>query len=178
MRLDDFNDMFIDYVCNTKEAEEVLQGKIPEMVESVENEELKELFKEYSENITLNIKNLQTILSQRADDICIKKPDCKGMQGLVRELHEFSSKKIKSSIKDAAVLAAFLRISYYVIASFLSLKSFAKFLEYSAVVDLIDESEKREISLQKKLNTLAEGKFYKRGLNEKAEIESQKNEKK
>lgn len=167
MKNQDLFDLFKDELCDMYSAEKQIIKTLPKLIKLADSEDLKEALtmhlKETEEQVD-RIEQIFTILNLENKEIM-----CEGMQGILREGDEIVKDKIRSPLLDAAIISACQKVEHYEIASYGTLRSFAEHLSLdSEVADLIQESLDEEGAADKKLTKLAEGTFFKTGVNKDA----------
>lgn len=91
------------------------------------------------------------------------------MVGLLEEAEELVENKTKSPALDAAIISAAQKVEHYEIASYGTLRSFAKNLSLdSEIADLLQETLNEEGNADKTLTKIAEGSFFSSGVNKVA----------
>lgn len=93
---------------------------------------------------------------------------CKAMEGLIEEGEEVASEEGNPDAKDVALIAAAQKIEHYEIASYGSLRTFAKMLGYDRVAGILQEILDEEYDADQLLDNLAMGVHNKTGLNREA----------
>jgi len=93
---------------------------------------------------------------------------CEGMKGLLEECDKVVNNSLSGVVKDAALIGALQKCEHYQIATYGTLKTFAKHLELDAARNTLEEILKEEWNADKNLTTLAEGGWFKDGINIKA----------
>lgn len=94
---------------------------------------------------------------------------CEAMRGLIKEADDLTQNKSKSATLDAAIISAAQKVEHYEIASYGTLRSFAKHLDLkSEITDLLQETLDEEGSADKKLTKIADGSFLSSGVNKEA----------
>ena len=87
---------------------------------------------------------------------------------LLKRGQKFAKARLSGSIKDAAIINAAQHVEHYEIASYGSLKAFAKHLKMTDVFNLLDDNSKVEGNANKMLTSIAEGNLFQKGVNNKA----------
>lgn len=162
-----FYKLFLDELEDMYSSEHQIVKALPKLIKLASFPELKEALTKHlkeTENQVRRIEKIFSILGVKA-----KEKTCEAMEGLVREADELTQQKDKSSVLDAAIISACQKVEHYEIASYGTLRSFAKQLDLdSEVVDLIQDSLDEEGAADKKLTKIAEGSFFSSGVNQEA----------
>lgn len=159
--------LFLDELKDMYSSERQIVESLPGIIDLTTLPDLKEA-------LTKNLKETKNQVN-RIEKIFIalrEEPEektCRAMQGLIQEARDIIKNKQRSSVLDAAIIFATQKIEHYEIATYGTLKSFAKTLELSNdVVKLIQETLDEEIVADKKLSKIAEGSFFTTGVNKEA----------
>lgn len=163
------------YKAFTDELEDMLSCEnqiieaLPTMIKMASSEELIEALSshlEETENQVARLENIFSLLSMPANE-----KTCKGMEGILKEGKEMLKGKDKDLTLDAIIISAAQKVEHYEIASYGTLRSFAKHLDLensSDIIDLLQESLDEEGAADKKLTKIADGKFFSEGINVQA----------
>ena len=88
---------------------------------------------------------------------------CKGMEGLIEEGQEMLKEDADPDVKDAALIAAAQKVEHYEIASYGTVRNYARQLGLKNQVDLLQRTLDEEGETDKRLTSLAES-----GINDQA----------
>jgi ferritin-like metal-binding protein YciE len=160
-------ELFIEELEDMFSSERQIVQTLPQLVQAASLPELKEALSNHlkeTKNQVTRIEKIYAILGvQPVENLC------EGMKGILQEVEELTEGKSKSPTLDAAIISAAQKVEHYEIASYTTLKSFAKHLELdSEVVDLIEDTLKEELAADKKLTKIADGSFFSSGVNKEA----------
>jgi ferritin-like metal-binding protein YciE len=160
-------DLFLEELEDMYSAEKQIIEGLPGMIDHASLEELKEALSAHlteTKNQLVRIEEIFSILGSERKPI-----ECKAMQGLISEAKEMVGSRKPSATLDAAIIAAAQKIEHYEIASYGTLKSFAKHLSLEkSITDLIQENLDEEGGANKKLTKIADGTFFSSGVNKEA----------
>jgi ferritin-like metal-binding protein YciE len=176
MAISTFRELLVFELEDIYIAELQLIANLPKLEKAAVNIKLKEAINSHFHETKNQAKRLENIF--KSLNIKAKAKKCLAMEGLIKELAEFINLENKSSLKDAALIAAAQRIEHYEISAYGSAKSHAKLLGLKSICDLLEESEDEESAADQKLNKIAEGSFFSEGINIKAMQEQRKEERK
>ena len=160
--LENLSDLFVHELLDLYDAEQQMTKALPLLVQAATHEQLKKTFQDHLEETREHSKRLEQIfkgLGQRAES----KP-CKAMAGLVAEARETLDIDADPDVLDAALIVAAQKMEHYEIASYGSVRTFARKLNYSDAARLLESTLKEESRTDEKLNQLAER------VNQKAEV--------
>ncbi|MDB6057000.1 MAG: hypothetical protein JWO95_844 [Verrucomicrobiales bacterium] len=148
--MSNLRETFIEELKDLYDAEKQLMKALPKMAKAAEHEELKAGFEEHLDQTEEHINRLEEVF--KLLDETAKSKKCKAMAGLVEEAQDL----IKEEEGDAALICAAQKVEHYEIASYGSLKSWAKLMGEDEIVDLLDETLEEEKATDEKLNDIAE----------------------
>ncbi len=167
MKNQDLFELFTDELQDMYNAEKQIIKALPKLIKLVDSEDLMDALSAHLEETEGQVKRIEqifTILNLDAKEI-----KCEGMEGILKEGDEIVKNKSKSPLLDAAIISAAQKVEHYEMASYGTLRSFAKHLGLdSEVADLIQESLDEEGAADKKLTKLADGGIFTSGLNKEA----------
>jgi ferritin-like metal-binding protein YciE len=173
MKNEGFKELFVEQLEDTLSSEQQIIILLPKLIKLSSLPELKEALTKNlreTENQLNRVRKIFSTLNVRPSE-----KTCEAMEGIIKEAEQLTSNKSKSPTLDAAIIAAVQKVEHYEIASYGSLCSFAKQLNFdSEVTDLLYESLDEETAANKKLTKIADGSFFSSGVNkEAAEQESE-----
>lgn len=167
MKNNGLHDLLVYELKDIYSAERQIINYLPKLIALASLPELKEMLSKHLNETEDHMKRLDrifSILSLQPSDVV-----CQAMRGLIQETNELVEGAVQSAILDASIICAIQKIEHYGIASYGTLRSFAKQLELdSEIIDLLQESLDEEGEANKKLTKIAEGSFFSSGVNEGA----------
>jgi ferritin-like metal-binding protein YciE len=159
--------LFMEELEDMYSSENQIIESLPKLIKLASLPDLKEALSSHLQETENQARRLEEIFS-----LLNKTPQektCEAMEGLLKEAEELTKNKKNSSVLDAAIISAAQKVEHYEIASYGTLRSFAKTLDLnSEVIDLIKEILDEEVSADKKLTKIADGSLFTTGVNEKA----------
>ena len=141
---------FLEELADIYDAEKQLTKALPKMAKAAEHEDLRRGFETHLEETEAQIERLEQVFELFEEEPKGKK--CKAMQGLVKEGEDL----IKDEAGDAALICAAQKVEHYEIASYGSLRSWARLLAEDEAADLLEETLDEEEATDEKLTELAE----------------------
>jgi len=141
---------FLDGLADMYDAEKQLIKALPKMLQAAENESLRAGFETHLSETESHISRLEEVF-----EIFGEKPkgkNCKAMKGLIEEGEEL----FDDHCRDAAIIVAAQKVEHYEIASYGSLKSWAKLLGKREAAGLLDQTLREEKATDLKLTQVAE----------------------
>ena len=159
--------LFVEELEDMYSSETQIVESLPKLVKLAASHDLKEALSSHLKETENQVVRLEKIFSLL--QIPFKSKTCKAMEGLLKEADDVVKNKSKSPLLDAAIIAAAQKVEHYEIASYGTLRSFAKHLEFDdRVSDLLEETLDEEAAADKKLTKIADGSIFKSGINEEA----------
>lgn len=162
----DFYSLFIEDLKNIYDAEKQNVKALSEMIKAAHSPHLKELFQKHLKETKEQIKRLETIGKEIGENLKGAKNET--VKNLLKEKQKIMKADFAPLVKDAALINAAQHVEHYEIASYGTLKAFAKHLRLSGVYNLLDDSAKEEGNMNKALTSIAEGNVFQKGVNDKA----------
>lgn len=166
MSKNNFIELFVYELNGILNAEHQILDALPNVIEAASSEELKMTLQNHYEETQHQTERLQKIFSLLNKES--SRQACKAMRGLIEESDEIINRYSRSSIRDAALIAACQRIEHYEIAVYGTLKTFAKQLDFDEIADLLEETLAEEGGANEKLTDIAEGGFFTTRVNQTA----------
>ena len=156
MKKSGLSDLFIDELADMLSSENQIIEALPKLIELASSPDLKKALSSHlkeTENQVTRIEEIFSILKLDPEE-----KTCEAMEGLIEEADEIVEDKSKSPTLDAAIISAAQKVEHYEIASYGTLRSFAKHLGLDKrVMDLLQETLDEEGAADKKLTKIAEG---------------------
>ncbi len=166
MRLNTFENMFIDQLQDLYSAEKQLTAALPKLAQAASTPELKMAFENHLQETKGHMQTVEQILRSINEKAGGHK--CKGMEGLIEEGKEVIEKRGDSKVKDAALIAAAQKCEHYEIAGYGTARTFAHQLGYTKVVDTLQRILDQEATANELLTKLATGQGSAVAINEQA----------
>jgi ferritin-like metal-binding protein YciE len=153
MSLKNLDDLFMDVLKDTLDAERQITKALPKMAKAVESEELRAAFEQHLSVTKAQIERLVTIFGNM--DKAARGKHCPGMEGLLKEGSELIEKEEPGPALDAALICAAQKVEHYEIAAYGSLVTYAKMLGMDEAVDLLSETLAEEKETDEALTEVA-----------------------
>lgn len=147
-------DLFQDELRDIYDAEKQITKALPKLIKSVANEDLRAALESHLVETRGQIERLEEVFDLL--DLPAEGKRCAGMVGILKEGAELLQKEGEDAVLDAAYIAAAQRVEHYEIAVYGTLMAWAKVLNLSHVLPLLEENEKEEKAADAKLSELAE----------------------
>jgi ferritin-like metal-binding protein YciE len=163
----DLKYLLIDELHDILSSEDQIVEALPEMVKASNSPDLKKAFESHLKETKGQIQRLEKIF--KLLKVAKKEKLCKATKGLIQECKEvLKDFKTKSPLRDAALISKAQRIEHYEISAYGTVRTFAKELDLNEVADLLQDTLNEEENADKKLTKIAEGGFFKSGINQQA----------
>ena len=172
MKNQDLHQLFIDELEDMYSSEHQIVHSLPKLIKAASLPDLKEAITNHLKETQNQVKRIERIFSILS--ITPKEKTCEAMEGLLKEADELVENKAKSPTLDAAIISAAQKVEHYEIASYGTLRSFAKHLDLdSEISELLQETLNEEGNADKKLTKLADGSFFSSGINKNQQRQKQ-----
>jgi len=161
-----FYNMFIKNLQDMYSAEEQYIEAMPRFLGAISTDELREKLKAHFSETKKQKERLSEIFKEL--DESPAGTFCEGMKGLIVECDKAIDEDLPEIVKDAALIAALQKCEHYQVATYGSLKTFAKHLDLPKIQKTLDEILQEEGAADRNLTTIAEGGWFTSGINVKA----------
>lgn len=155
MQNSEFHQFFVEELRDIYGAELSLVKALPKMQDASTSEELAAAFYKHAADTKLHIENLERIFDLLDEESDSKK--CKAMEGLIEEAEAIISDTEKNSYtRDAALILAAQKVEHYEIATYGTLKTFARNMGHGEVASLLERTLSNERMTDETLTEIAE----------------------
>src|SRR2546423_6395775 len=154
MKLDTLQRLYISELRDLYNAENQLLKALPKMAKGASSDELKEAFETHLEQTETHVERLEEIFKEL--DESAKGKTCKAMKGLVEEGSEILEEEGEESVLDAGIIVAAQKVEHYEIASYGSVRTFARLLGEKKAEELLQATLDEESEANELLTGLAE----------------------
>jgi ferritin-like metal-binding protein YciE len=155
MKLDTLKKLYVNELRHLYNAENQLLKALPKMANAASSEELKNAFEKHLEQTETHVERLEQVFEEL--DEKTKGKTCYGMKGLIKEGSEVLKEAGEDSVLDAAIIVAAQKVEHYEIASYGSVRTFAKLLGQDKAAKLLQTTLDEESQANELLNEMAEG---------------------
>ena len=161
-------ELFVDELADMYSSEKQIVAALPKIIKLVSFPDLKEALTKHLKETENQVRRIEKIFAIL--DMPLREKTCDAMEGLLKEAGVLTENKNKSATLDAAIISAAQKVEHYEIASYGTLRSFAKYLDLeSNIVDLLQDTLDEEGAADsKKLTKIAEGSLFTSGVNKEA----------
>jgi ferritin-like metal-binding protein YciE len=147
------SDWMLEELKDIYDAEHQITEALPKMAQAATDNNLKQAFNQHLETTRKQIERLDKVFDKLG-----KSPErktCKAMQGIISEGNELIKQHEKGDTLDAAMIAAAQKVEHYEIASYGSLRTYAKMLGHNDAAKLFQTTLDEEGNTDEKLTDLA-----------------------
>ena len=135
-------------------AEKALVKAIPKMIKKATSEELIEALENHLEETEGHVQRCEQVFELLGKPAQSKK--CEAMDGLLAEADDIMSESDEGVMRDAGIISAAQKVEHYEIATYGTLKTFAKTLGMNNIADLLEETLNEEKNADETLTSVAE----------------------
>ena len=146
--------LFEDELKDIYWAEKALTKAIPKMIKNATSEELIEALENHLEETREHVSRAEQVFQLLGKKATAKK--CEAMEGLMKEAEEIMESCEEGPMCDAGIISAAQKVEHYEMASYGTLKQFAKTLSLEDVAELLDLTLQEEKLADEKLTEVAE----------------------
>jgi ferritin-like metal-binding protein YciE len=164
--------LFEDELKDIYWAEKALTKALPKMAKNATNEDLVTALENHLEETEGQIEKLEQVFESIGKKAQAKK--CEAMAGLVKEAEEIMKDTDKGAMRDAGIISAGQKVEHYEIASYGTLRQFAKTLGLEDAANLLEEILTEEKAADEKLTEIAEATINMQAAEEEEEEEAPK----
>ena len=157
MKMETLQDLFLDVIKDTYDAEQQITKALPKMVKAANNADLKAGFDEHLSQTENHVKRLEQVFEALGEKPTRK--TCKGMKGLLEEGAELIKEDAEPDVLDAGLIAAAQKVEHYEISAYGTLIAYANSLGQKDVIELFQQTLDEEKDTDQKLTDLAEGEI-------------------
>ncbi len=155
MKNSDFHKFFVDELKDIYWAEKHLHTALPKMKKAATSKDLADAFEKHTKQTEDHITNLEKVFELLGEKAVAKK--CEAMAGLLEEAKSIIEDTEKDTMtRDAGLILAAQKAEHYEIATYGTLRVFAKRMGHNDVYDLLTETLENEKSTDVALTKLAE----------------------
>lgn len=159
MKLSDLHRVYVSQLKDIYSAETQLLEALPKMAQSATSEKLQNAFREHLEETKAHVQRLEQIFEQLEF-----KPGghrCKAMSGLIEEGEEILHEEAEPEARDAALICAAQKVEHYEMATYGTLRAYARVLGEEKAYELLTETLRDERNADSLLTDLAENAINK-----------------
>ncbi len=154
MKLESLKQLYLDELRDAYSAEDQITKALPKMIDAASSSQLSSAFQEHLDQTKRQMERLEKIFAMHSESP--KGKTCKGMEGIIKEGEEFIKSRGDDATRDAALISAAQRVEHYEIAAYGTLRTYARMLNDTEAVTLLQQTLDEESNTDEKLTRLAE----------------------
>lgn len=147
-------DLFEDMLKDIYWAEKALVKALPKMAKKATSDNLVQALESHLEETKGQVDRCEQIFEIMGKPARAKK--CEAMDGLLKEATEIMESTEEGVVRDAGIIAAGQKVEHYEIASYGTMRAFAKILGEDEIMNLLEETLNEEKQADEKLTEVAE----------------------
>ncbi len=168
MKLESFRQLFVLLLSDMYGVELQIIEELPAIIKKCYSDELKEALRTHLAETKNQVKRIEKIFMM-IEETPIRVEWGSSIRHLFADGDKFLKANHASSVLDAAIIVLCQRVEHFEIASYGTLREFAKELDFrSEVKDLLKETLNEEGHADALLNKLAKGGVFTSGINAEA----------
>lgn len=152
--MDTLNELLAEELKDIYSAEKQLLRALPKMAKKASSQELKTALQEHLEVTQRQVERLEDVFESLGKPA--KAKTCKAMQGLIEEATEIMEEDANDAVLDAGIIAAAQKVEHYEIASYGTVRTWARLCGEEEAASLLQETLDEEGEADKRLTQLAE----------------------
>ena len=154
MEMESLQDLLLEELKDIYNAEGQLLKAMPRMAKKAKNQQLKAAFETHMKETEGQIDRLEQVFEALGEKPKAKK--CLAMEGLIKEAKEMMGEDMDDDVMDAALISAAQKVEHYEIASYGTVRTYAKLLGNKDAARLLQQTLDEEGKTDKLLTKLAE----------------------
>ena len=154
MKIESLNELLAEELKDIYSAEKQLLRALPKMAKKATSPELRTALQEHLEVTQRQIERLEEVFESLGKPA--KAKTCKAMQGLIEEATEIMGEDADDAVLDAGIIAAAQKVEHYEIASYGTVRTWARLCGEEEAANLLQETLDEEGKADKRLTELAE----------------------
>lgn len=154
MKIDSLDILLEEELKDIYSAEKQLLKALPKMAKKASSDELRAALEEHLTVTEGQVTRLEQVF--RALGKTAKAKTCKAMQGLIEEATELMEEDADDAVLDAGIIAAAQKVEHYEIASYGTVRTWARLCGKKDAAGLLEETLNEETEADQKLTDLAE----------------------
>src|SRR5215207_4243125 len=154
MQMNHLQELLIEDLKDLYNAEQQLTKALPKMARKASSPDLKAAFQTHLKETEGQIRRLEQVFE--AFGAKAKGKTCHAMKGLIEEGNELMSEDAEPDVLDAGLIGAAQKVEHYEIASYGTVRTYAKLLGNEQAARLLQQTLDEEGMTDKKLTALAE----------------------
>jgi ferritin-like metal-binding protein YciE len=152
--MESLDELLAEELKDIYSAEKQLLRALPKMAKKASAPELKTALTEHAEMTQRQVERLEQVFGALGKPP--KAKTCKAMQGLIEEANEIMGEDASDEVLDAGIIAAAQKVEHYEIASYGTVRTWARLCGQEEAANLLQETLDEESQADERLTELAE----------------------
>ncbi len=152
--IDSLKELLEEELKDIYSAEKQLLKAMPKMAKTATSPELRAALQEHMEVTRGQVERLEQVFAALGKPA--KAKTCKAMKGLLEEAKEIMEEDAEEEVLDAGIIAAAQKVEHYEIASYGTVRTWARAVGENEAADLLQETLDEEGEADHRLTELAE----------------------
>lgn len=152
--IDTLKELLVDEMKDILSAEQQILKALPKMSKKAKSPDLKAALDEHLRITEGQVRRLEQAFKKLGENA--KAKPCKAMQGLIAEGNEMMAEKMDPDSMDAAIIGVAQKVEHYEIASYGTVRTWARRIGEEDVAELLQETLDEEGEADKRLTDIAE----------------------
>ncbi|GAB4229482.1 MAG: ferritin-like domain-containing protein [Chlamydiales bacterium] len=161
-----FYHMFLDELREVYSGIEQVLNAYPKFINCVTSDKLKKELQNHFKEVQKQKDRLESVFDELSETSEGAFSD--GIAGLLKECDKVINKDVNDLVKEAALISSLQKIEHYEIATFGSLRTFAKHLDLSHIEHILQDILNEQGKTNQNLIKIAEGGYFTSGINARA----------
>jgi ferritin-like metal-binding protein YciE len=154
LKIHSLSDVFIQELRDIYSSENQLVDSLSKLADAATSAELKEILEEHLGKTRGHVARLERIFEDLGLDPSGE--NCESMEGIISEAKDYISAEGNAAARDAGLIAVAQKMEHHEIAAYGTLRSFARHLNQSSALELLQQTLDEEAEADQKLTALAE----------------------
>ena len=153
-KIESLNELLEEELKDIYSAEKQLLKVLPKMAKKATSEDLRAALEEHLEVTKNQVSRMEQVFEALGKPA--KAKTCKAMKGLLEEGKEIMEEDATDAVMDAGIIVAAQKVEHYEIASYGTVRTWARLCGEEEAAELLQETLDEEGEADKKLSELAE----------------------
>ena len=154
MKMNSLDVLLEEQLKDMYSAEKQLLRALPKMAKAASSQELRTALQEHTEVTKRQVERLEQVFESLGKKA--KAKTCAAMQGLIEEATEMMEEEGEDAVLDAGIIAAAQKVEHYEIASYGTVRTWARLCGQEEAAGLLQETLDEEAETDERLTQLAE----------------------
>jgi ferritin-like metal-binding protein YciE len=148
-----FQELFLDEMKDIYDAEQRIVRALPKMIEKAGSDALRTALSSHLRETEQHVQRLERGFEQLGENP--RRKACKAMEGLLSEGDELMNESDDDHLRDAAIIAAAQKVEHYEMATYGTLREWARQLGYDELASTLQQTLDEEGKADRKLTELS-----------------------